>query len=260
MSLFFLQPIYLLGLIATSIPALIHLLNRRRLKRIRFPAVRFVLLSQHRISRTYRLRHWLLLALRTFAVFLLALLLAHPIFQTGVGLFAGGGPLSLAIILDNSLSMKWSKGGEGFKQAKEAVRLVISSLQDGDRGAVVPTNAPDQGRIRLSGEKGLLLRDLDAIQIAAGTADFASALGRAYELLKEPAAQKEIWLMTDMALTGWENFALSALGQRDPLIPLKIVKIEGQGESLNATIKEVKMRGHGVGVGLPVELEATVIN
>lgn len=260
MSFFFLQPIYLLGLIATSIPALIHLLNRRRLKRIRFPAVRFILLSQRRISRTYRLRHWLLLALRTFAVFLLVLLLAHPIFQTGVGLLAGGGPLSLAIVLDNSLSMKWSKGGEGFKQAKDAARLLISSLQDGDRGAVVPTNASDQGRIRLKGEKEILLRDLDGIRIAAGTADFASALGRAYELLKEPAAQKEIWLMTDMALTGWENFTLSALGQRDPLIPLKIVKIEGKGESLNATIKEVKMRGHGVGVGMPVELEATVVN
>src|SRR5262245_57346157 len=111
MSLFFLRPIYLYGLIATSVPLLIHLLNRRRLKKIRFPAVRFILLSQRRISRSYRLRHWILLALRTFAVFLLVLLLAHPIFETGVGLFAGGGPLSLAIILDNSLSMKWSREG-----------------------------------------------------------------------------------------------------------------------------------------------------
>ncbi|MBI3059896.1 MAG: BatA domain-containing protein, partial [Deltaproteobacteria bacterium] len=39
MSLFFLHPLYLYGLIATSIPFLIHLLNRRRVKRIRFPAV-----------------------------------------------------------------------------------------------------------------------------------------------------------------------------------------------------------------------------
>src|SRR3970040_584830 len=98
MSLFFLHPIYLYGLIAASLPLIIHLLNRRRLKRIRFPAVRFVLLSQRRISRSHRLRHWLLLALRTLAVLLLVLLLAHPIFQTGVGLFAGGGSLSLVIV------------------------------------------------------------------------------------------------------------------------------------------------------------------
>ena len=133
MPLFFLHPIYLYGLIAASIPLLIHLLNRRKIKRLRFPAVRFVLLSQRRIARTYRLRHWILLALRTLAVFLLVLLLSHPIFQTGVGLSAGGGPLSLVVILDNSLSMKWSREDEGFKQAKEAARLLLSSLKDGDR-------------------------------------------------------------------------------------------------------------------------------
>ena len=59
MSFFFLHPLYLFGLAAASLPILIHLLNRRRMKRIRFPAVRFVLLSQKRISRSYRLRHWL---------------------------------------------------------------------------------------------------------------------------------------------------------------------------------------------------------
>lgn len=260
MSIFFLHPLYLYALIAASIPPLIHLLNRRRLKRIRFPAVRFVLLSQRRISRTYRLRHWILLALRTAAISLLALLLAHPIFQTGVGLFAGGGPISLAIVLDNSLSMKWSGEDEGFKQAKQAARLLISSLNDGDRAALVPTNASDGGRIRLKGERELLLKELDGVQISAGTADFSSALGKAYELLQEPAAQKEIWLMTDTALTGWENFRISALGQHDPLIPLKIVKIGGKGEAFNATIKEVKMRGQGVGVGLPIHLEAWIVN
>jgi hypothetical protein len=98
MSVFFLYPLFLFGLAAASLPILIHLLNRRRLKRIKFPAVRFILLSQKRISRSYRLRHWLLLALRTLAVVLLALLLANPIFQTGAPVCrrrsgdAGGAP------------------------------------------------------------------------------------------------------------------------------------------------------------------------
>src|SRR5574341_639725 len=118
MSVFFLYPAFLFGLLAASLPVLIHLLTRRKLQRVQFPAVRFILLSQKRISRSYRLRHWILLALRTLAVMLLALLLANPIFQTGAGLFAGGGPVSLVLLLDNSLSMTWS--GDGFKQAKEA--------------------------------------------------------------------------------------------------------------------------------------------
>src|ERR671919_584735 len=179
MSVFFLHPIYLFGLLAASLPILIHLLNRRRLKRVRFPAVRFVLLSQKRISRSYRLRHWLLLALRTLAVIVLALLLANPIFQTGAGLFAGGGPVSLVVLLDNSLSMTWSADGNGFKQAKEAARLLISSLNDGDRAALIPTNVDGKELFRLKSQQEVLLKDLDRIEIGDGTANFSAALSKA---------------------------------------------------------------------------------
>ncbi|MFQ5682557.1 MAG: BatA domain-containing protein [Candidatus Binatia bacterium] len=260
MSLFFLHPIYLYGLIAASLPALIHLLNRRRLKRIRFPAVRFVLLSQRRISRSVRLRHWVLLALRTFAVILLVLLLANPIFQTGIGLFAGGGPLSLAVILDNSLSMQWSRGGEGFRQAKRTLHRLISSLRDGDQIALIPTNRSKSSPSRPRAQKELLLRDLENIQISDGTADYASALSKAYELLRHPAAQKNIWLITDMALTGWDRFIPTTLEVYDPLISLKIIKLGREGEPENATIKDIKLRGQEVGVGLPIHLEASIIN
>ena len=80
---FFCTPFTLFGLAAASLPILIHLLNRRKLKRIRFPAVRFILLSQKRISRSYRLRHWLLLALRTLAVVFLASASRQPDFSDG---------------------------------------------------------------------------------------------------------------------------------------------------------------------------------
>jgi Aerotolerance regulator N-terminal/von Willebrand factor type A domain len=260
MSLFFLHPAYLLGLVAAALPVLIHLLNRRRLKRIRFPAVRFILLSQRRISRTYRLRHWILLALRTLAVLLLVLLLANPIFQIGAGLFAGGGPLSLAIVFDNSLSMKWSRQEEGFKQAKEAARLLISSLNEGDRAALIPTDATEKTEVRLKGEKTLLSKELDAVELSAGTADFSVALKKAYQALRGPAPQKEIWLFTDMALTGWDRFSLAAVGQYDSLIPLKIISVASQEMPLNATIKELTIQGQGIGVGLPLHLAASLIN
>ncbi|HEY2987385.1 MAG TPA: BatA domain-containing protein [Candidatus Binatia bacterium] len=260
MSLFFLHPAYLFGLIAASLPVVIHLLNRRRIKRIRFPAVRFLLLSQRRISRTKRLRHWFLLALRTLAVLVLVLLLARPIFQTGAGLFAGGGPSSIAVVLDNSLSMKWSRDGDGFKQAKGAAGRMFSSLGAGDRAALIPTNVSSNDPIRLKGEKAVLLRDLDAVKTADGGADFAAALNQAYELLREPAAQKEIWVITDTALTDWDRFSLSAVKQYDPLVPLKIIKVGAKDAPLNAAIKEIKLRGRDVSVGLPIQLQAVVTN
>lgn len=260
MSLFFFHPLYLYGLFAASLPLLIHLLNRRRLKRIRFPAVRFILLSQRRISRSYRLRHWLVLALRTLAVILLVLLLAHPVFQTGVGLLAGSGPASIVVLLDNSMSMTWSEGGQGFEQAKQAVRRLVTALKAGDRAAVIPTHDSARGAARLKAERELLLKDLEAIRLSATTADFALALKHAYALLKEPAAQKEIWLFTNMNLTGWERFSLAQLEHYDRLIPLKIVKVGDSGRLPNATIKELKFEGQGIGVGMPVHLTAQIVN
>jgi hypothetical protein len=260
MSLFFLYPAFLFGLLAASLPVLIHLLNRRRLKRIRFPAVRFILLSQKRISRSYRLRHWLLLALRTLAIVFLALLLANPIFQTGAGLFAGGGPIALVVLLDNSLSMRWSGDGSGFKQAKEAARLLISALNDGDRAAVIPMTLSGKEPFRLKGEKDVLLKELEAMEIADGSADPAAALAKAYELLSPPAGQKEIRLITDMGLTGWDGFSISALKQFDPSIPLKAIRIGSNQQPLNGTIKEIRLGGQGVGVDVPLTLEASVAN
>jgi hypothetical protein len=260
MSVFFLHPIYLFGLAAASLPILIHLLNRRRLKRIRFPAVRFILLSQKRISRSYRLRHWLLMALRTLAIVFLALLLANPIFQTGAGLFAGGGPVSLVIILDNSLSMTWSGDGNGFKQAKEAARLLIASLNDGDRAALIPTSVYGKEAFRLKAEKDVLLQELRGIEIADGSANFTAALNVAYQLLSEPASQKEIRLITDMGLTGWDRFSTAALKQYDSSIPFKVIRVSAKQTPLNGTVKEVKLGGQGVGVDLPLEIDAVLAN
>ena len=260
MSVFFLYPIFLFGLIAASLPLLIHLLNRRKLNRIRFPAVRFILMSQKRISRSYRLRHWILLALRTMAVVLLALLLANPIFQTGAGLFAGGGPVSLVILLDNSLSMTWSGDGIGFKQAKEAARLLITSLGDGDRATIIPTSISGREPIRLKFEKDVLLKELDQIEIAEGTANFSTALAKAYEILGEPAGQKEIRLITDLGLTGWDNFSMSSLKQVDPAIPVKAIRVGRKQKPLNVAVKEIRAAGQGIGVDLPLHLEAVVAN
>jgi len=260
MSVFFLYPAFLIGLLAASLPILIHLLNRRKLQRIQFPAVRFILLSQKRISRSYRLRHWLLLALRTLAVVFLVLLLANPIFQTGAGLFAGGGPVSLVVLLDNSLSMTWSSDGNGFKQAKDAARLLISALNDDDRAALLPTNITGKENVRLKSQKDVLTRELDAIEIADGTANLTAALEKAYELLSEPAGQKEIRLITDMGLTGWDRFSVAALKRVDPSIPVKLIRVGRKEQPLNGSIKEIRLGGQTVGVNLPLQIEATLSN
>jgi hypothetical protein len=104
------------------------------------------------------------------------------------------------------------------------------------------------------------LKELDSIEIADGTANLPAALGKAYELLNEPAGQKEIRLISDMGLTGWDQFSIANLKQVDPSIPLKMIRIGRQQQPLNGSIKEIRLGGEGVGVNLPIPIEVTVAN
>jgi hypothetical protein len=156
--------------------------------------------------------------------------------------------------------MTWSGDGIGFKQAKEAARLLITSLGDSDRAAIIPTSISGKEPIRLKLEKDVLLKELDQIEIAEGTADYSTALGKAYEILGEPAGQKEIRLISDLGLTGWDNFSMSSLKQVDPAIPVKAIRVGRKQKPLNVAVKEIRPAGQGIGVDLPLHLEAVVAN
>ena len=63
---------------AVAAPILIHLLARRRFKRIRWAAMDFLIDAERRNRRRIRMEEWILLALRCLAVALLGLLVARP--------------------------------------------------------------------------------------------------------------------------------------------------------------------------------------
>jgi hypothetical protein len=137
---------------------------------------------------------------------------------------------------------------------------LIAVLNDGDRAALLPTSITGRETIRLKTQKDVLLRDLDAVAIADGTANLTAALDKAYELLSEPAGQKEIRLITDMGLTGWDQFSIAALKRVDPSIPVKLIRIGRKEQPLNASIKAIRLSSQGVGVNIPLQIEATVAN
>ena len=73
MSLNFLSPVYLFGLLGLAVPVLIHLLTRRQQKKIRFSAVHLLLQSQKRSVRRSAPNRLLLLLVRCLAIVLLSL-------------------------------------------------------------------------------------------------------------------------------------------------------------------------------------------
>src|SRR5207247_443679 len=74
----FLHPLALAGLAAAAIPALLHLLERRVPPELPFPAVRYLADAERRSARRLRLRHLLLLVLRTALIVAIVLAAARP--------------------------------------------------------------------------------------------------------------------------------------------------------------------------------------
>src|SRR5437763_15197079 len=103
----FLNPILAgLGLIAVSIPIIIHLLNKRKFEKVVWAAMRFLKVSVEQNQRRIQIEDMLLLALRCLLLLLLGLALARPTIKS----FGGGGwfgqqKVTAVVLLDNSYSM-----------------------------------------------------------------------------------------------------------------------------------------------------------
>jgi hypothetical protein len=128
----FLQPLALLGLAAASLPALLHLLQRRQPQTVVFPAVRYLTETEARHSRRLKLRHLLLLLLRTLLIVAVVLAAARPVVPLPIG--DAHAPSALVLIVDNSLSSAAVSGGRRVvDELAGAARDVVAATAPGDR-------------------------------------------------------------------------------------------------------------------------------
>src|SRR2546430_1692599 len=100
----FLHPVALVGLVAAAIPALLHLLERRVPPEAEFPPLRYLSEAERQSARRLKLRHLLLLLLRTALIALVVLAAARPLFPTQASSGSLHEPTALVVILDNSAS------------------------------------------------------------------------------------------------------------------------------------------------------------
>jgi hypothetical protein len=127
---------------AVALPVLIHLLFRQRSRTVMIGSVRFLqnVVREHRRRR--RLRQWLLLALRTLAVLLLALLFARPYLDQAS---QRGQQQEHVLLLDRSASMRSGEGGEtAWRQAVEDAQAELKQI---DENAIVHVGLCDAAGI-----------------------------------------------------------------------------------------------------------------
>lgn len=137
-GLTFVHPWMLWGLLAGTIPIIIHLLNRRRYRPLAWAAMRFLREAIRVNARRIQMEDLILLLLRILVLTLAALAFALPILRSEA-LFLGRQPHVCAVILlDDSYSMNYMDGDTSrFERARTAARDVIGRLRRGDSVSVI---------------------------------------------------------------------------------------------------------------------------
>jgi hypothetical protein len=131
------------GILALG-PILIHILFRRRYRRVEFAAMRFLLESLKRNKQRLRREELILIALRVLGCLLLGLFLAN--IRTDTLLPGAAAPVAHVFILDDSLSMGQRTGQQTlFQKALAEIDARIRRIPDADRVAILSATRPDDG-------------------------------------------------------------------------------------------------------------------
>ncbi|MBV8781846.1 MAG: BatA domain-containing protein [Phycisphaerae bacterium] len=204
----FLNPILLFGTAAAAIPIIIHLLNSRKVKRISWAAMRFVLASIEQNRRRLRIEDLLLLLLRCALLILLALALARPAISGAAGGLLGHEATTAIIIVDSSYSMSATDGiHSAFDKAKDRAAQIIDDFPAGSRAAVwLCSDSVNPLIPEPTADLALARSTIAAAQRCDRATDLTPAFRRALDVLKNAGgAQKEIDLITDGQASGWKH-------------------------------------------------------
>ncbi len=210
MTLGFLNPALLWGLLAAAIPLVIHLFFRRRPKPTPFPAIDFVLRARRQTEQRLRLKKVLLFTARTLLLAAAALAIARPRAERPVAgaVTAGDGPQATVIVLDASASMQYRLGGEPiFTRARADALSALTGLSGEEPAAALVCDGRPPAVAAPSFDKGAVRRVLAEAVVGSGHADLTTCLAAAARALGDAKAQerlgKRIVVVTDLTAAAW---------------------------------------------------------
>jgi uncharacterized membrane protein len=137
----FLNPLILFGLIAASIPVVLHFLNLRKLQKIEFSTLAFLKELQKSKIKRIKLKQWLLLILRILIIACIVISFARPTVEN-LPLGSSSAKTTAVIIIDNTFSMSVVAGnGSYFNKAKQSAKALLNIFKEEDEVVIIPVGA-----------------------------------------------------------------------------------------------------------------------
>lgn len=219
-----------------TIPIIIHILNRRRFKIVRWAAMEYLLQAMRKNRRRLKFEQWVLLAIRCLLIFLMGFALARPLGCENASIAALGQRSALHVfVIDNSYSMAYEANRPEAKthldQAKLMAKKMLDRLSSGndqimiitagspidisktvDPHAVTPKPTYDLQAARTA---------IERVEQAYTGTDLNGALQLAIRIAKEEVKlpRKHIYIFSDSTRSAFElaeGGAIEALKQTGP--------------------------------------------
>src|SRR5688572_21646026 len=206
-----------------SIPIIIHILNRRRFKIVRWAAMEYLLQAMRKNRRRIKFEQWLLLAVRCLLIFFMGLALARPLGceNSTIAALAGQRTALHVIVIDNSYSMAYEPGGRPdakthLDQAKLMARKIVDRLAAGNEAVMVISAASPISEGKSTDPHAVTPKPtydlqsarnaIDRIEQTSAGTDLNGALQLAIRIAKEESKQprKQLYIFTDSTKSAFE--------------------------------------------------------
>ncbi|MFU8804663.1 MAG: BatA domain-containing protein [Bradymonadaceae bacterium] len=251
----FLQPLFLLGLLAIAVPVIIHLINRQKAVRRPFPALKLLEKSRQKEARSIKVRQWLLLALRIAAVALLAFALAKPYVLSSKGLTAEERlPSAVVFVVDDAFHMEY---GDWWEKAGRQMDRELAGLRPWDEATFITMTSATANQ-RMTSDHGQLRRAFAQVEAGQRTGDLLGSLVAASELL----AASQLPNRRIVVVSALTEGSMVGRAERDVTIPhdLEFISIRRDGEDDNLGVTGVEYIQEGSAQERSWRIDVTVRN
>lgn len=182
---------------AILIPVIIHLFQFRRYKKVLFTNVDLLReVKEERASRT-RIKYWLVMLSRIFALGLLVLAFMQPFIPQDEAKKVVKGEKNVSIYLDNSFSMKSLDNDVSlFEKGRAKAREIADAYGPDDRFQLITNDFQGKHQRLLNREE--FFNYLDEVEITPNVQQLSSVNERQKQVLEQSdGAEKNIFMLTD---------------------------------------------------------------
>ncbi|MCH2206093.1 MAG: VWA domain-containing protein [Lentisphaerales bacterium] len=251
-SLFFLLPLL-------ALPFIIHIFNKKFPQRVPFPDIRLIKKSINERSKLFRLRHIILMALRTLVILLLLFCFMQPwLSKFGSESKSSTDGRNVLVLLDNTLSMQYGGGGiTPRQQAMVELEKIVGSCSSKDHINLVSIDHRAQVCFdEPSINHNELLAYARSLPVSLSSGNINTSLKATSRQINKVDGPVEVYIISDFQRS---NFSEAKLNELNGDIKLFFVDVSTEPKN-NRAITGIKIQDKSILAGKLIPVDVSVAN